>query len=73
MGMAMEYLDMIPGEPSGPTGVLKDRIYYSGAPDLPADAQPPPYPFTEQPAPTAQRTATAPQTTAGEPDSLSMG
>lgn len=49
MAMALEYLDMAPGEPGGPVSVLKDRIYHSGSADIPADAPPPPFPFADEP------------------------
>lgn len=45
--MALHYLGMIPGSSTGPTGVLKYRIYYSGSPDIPADVPQPEYPFAE--------------------------
>lgn len=43
--IAWEYLEMLPGEVSTATAVLKDRLYRSGAPDLPATAHAPHFPF----------------------------
>ncbi|KAF8071322.1 SEC31B [Scenedesmus sp. PABB004] len=45
LGAALRYLDMVPGEASTSVAVLRDRIFRSGAPSLPADAAAPPFPF----------------------------
>ena len=60
MSMALEYLDMIPGDSTGPTAVLKDRIYHSGNAGVLQHSPVPPFPFAEEPAPAAAA-ATAPQ------------
>lgn len=59
MGMALEYLGMIPGEASGPIGILKDRIFHSGSADIPDSAPLPPYPFVEDPMPEASASESA--------------
>lgn len=46
MDMALEYLDMVPGEASSVVAILKDRVYRSGASSL--AAQPPPFPFIRE-------------------------
>ncbi|KAK9829183.1 hypothetical protein WJX72_004364 [[Myrmecia] bisecta] len=54
MGMALEYLDMVPGEASATNAILRDRIYRSSGPDIPPNISPPPFPFIGedvQPAP----------------------
>ncbi len=47
MGMALHYLSMVPADSTGPTGVLKYRIFYSGSPEIPAETPEPEYPFQE--------------------------
>lgn len=47
MGMALHYLGMVPSDSTGPTGVLKYRIFYSGSPEIPAETPEPEYPFQE--------------------------
>ena len=60
MIMALEYLDMIPGDSTGPTAVLKDRIYHSGNAGILQHSPVPPFPFAEQPVVTPA-TSAAPQ------------
>ena len=60
MSMALEYLDMIPGDSAGPTAVLKDRIYHSGNAGVLQHSPAPPFPFAEQPV-AAAAASTAPQ------------
>mmetsp|Transcript_24380 Transcript_24380/g.43410 ORF Transcript_24380/g.43410 Transcript_24380/m.43410 type:complete len:1160 (-) Transcript_24380:43-3522(-) len=45
MATALHYLDMVPGEACTATAILKDRIYRSGAPDVPATSAIPPFPY----------------------------
>lgn len=47
MGMALQYLAMVPSDSSGPTGVLRYRIFYSGSPEIPPETPEPEYPFQE--------------------------
>ncbi|EFN56942.1 hypothetical protein CHLNCDRAFT_143487 [Chlorella variabilis] len=48
LGTALDYLSMIPGEPSTGVAVLKERIYSSaaGSDQLPPGTVPPPFPFS---------------------------
>lgn len=45
MATALHYLDMVPGEACTATAILKDRIFRSGAPDVPATSAIPPFPY----------------------------
>ncbi|KAL4435628.1 hypothetical protein ABPG77_002591 [Micractinium sp. CCAP 211/92] len=65
LGMALEYLSMIPGEPSASVAALKYRIYQSaaGSAQLPDTVAPPPFPFTAEDVSASsyqQQTAAAP-------------
>ncbi|KAL4425258.1 hypothetical protein ABPG75_009274 [Micractinium tetrahymenae] len=65
LGIALEHLSMIPGEPSASVAALKYRIYQSaaGSAQLPAHVAPPPFPFTAEDVSASsyqQQTAAAP-------------
>ena len=73
MGMALHYLGMIPEDSSGPTGVLKYRIYYSGSPEVPGDTPEPEYPFQEGPQAESSYQDQGYQEQAGQPSTTSHG
>ena len=45
MKAALEYLDLVPGEPTTDVAELRERIYNSGAPGVSEAAAQPPFPF----------------------------
>lgn len=48
MDTALDYLEFVPGEASTTVAVLKDRIYRSGAGNLPNNMHAPPFPFIRE-------------------------
>ncbi|PSC76171.1 transport SEC31-like protein B isoform B [Micractinium conductrix] len=50
LGIALEYLQMVPGEPSASVAALKDRLYQAalGSTQLPEGVPPPPFPFAAE-------------------------
>jgi hypothetical protein len=45
MKAALDYLNLVPGEATEETAVLRDRIYRSGAPGVSEGTPQPPFPF----------------------------